>query len=448
MREDFLHFIWRFARFDLRELRTTTGARLSIQDFGRHNTDGGPDFSNGQVRIEGMQWAGNVEIHVNASDWYAHGHQTDPAYDGVVLHVVYDEDRPVFRPNGERIPCLELRGRVHPGLLSSYHRLTHSATWVPCQHRLFRVGETVRSATLDAVLTERLADRADRFRKRWEYTGRDWEEAYYQSLARALGGRVNADAMDMLARSLPLRTLLKHKHSLLQLEALLFGQSGLLPEAAEGETAYVTLLRREYSLLRTKYELRPLPRAAWRYLRLRPNNFPTVRIAQFATMLHRTGQLFGKTLAAASARELMNMFAVKLSNYWRTHYRFGKETAAAERSLGATTIRSVLINTAVPALIAYGKAREDERYRDRAHTLLAELPPEDNRPLRKWAELGWPAGNAAESQALLQLKAEHCDRSRCLECPVGQDVLANTYGEDDAPLLSVNEQTVVYGGLT
>lgn len=446
MREDFIHFLWRQVRFDLRELTTTTGATISIQDFGLHNKDAGPDFHRGQVRIDGMQWAGNIEMHVKASEWYDHGHDTDPAYDNVILHVVLEEDRPVFRRNGDRIPCLELAGRIPAGIMNSYWRMMNNENWISCQFQLQQINEPARRAWLDQLIRQRMQQRARRFSERMIDNHRDWEEAFYQSLARALGGRVNADAMDMLARSIPLRVLLKHKHSLLQLEALLFGQSGLLPEPADGEDAYLTLLRREYALLRVKHGLRPLPAAAWRYLRLRPNNFPTIRIAQLAAMLHRTGQLFGKSLAAADAKELCNMFEVKLSNYWRSHYRFGKEGKAGERRLGTSTVHSILINTIAPALIAYGDQRGEERFRERAFGLLRELPAEENLVTRKWAELGWAAADAADSQALLELKTSYCDQKRCLDCAIGCHLLAQPYTrEEDGPLLTLNEQAQVYG---
>lgn len=446
MREDFLHFLWRQARFDLRDLTTTTGAALSIQDFGLHNKDAGPDFHRGQVRINGMQWAGNIEIHVKASEWYEHGHDTDPAYDNVILHVVLEEDRPVYRRNGERIPCLELVGRIPEGIMNSYWRLMHNENWIACQHQLHGIDGPARRAWLDQLLRQRMNERARQFSERMLTNHRDWEEAFYQSLARALGGRVNAEAMDMLARSVPLRVLLKHKHSLLQLEALLFGQSGLLPEPAGEEHEYISLLRREYALLRVKHGLVPLPVAAWRYLRLRPNNFPTIRIAQLAAMLHRTGQLFGKSLAAADARELCNMFEVKLSNYWRSHYRFGKEGNAGERRLGTSTVHSILINTIAPALIAYGEQRADERFGERAFGLLRDLPAEDNLVIRKWAALSWAAADAADSQALLALKTSYCDRKRCLECAIGCQLLARPYTrEEDGPRLTLNEQAQVYG---
>ncbi|NJC27296.1 DUF2851 family protein [Neolewinella antarctica] len=445
MREDFIHFLWRQARFDLRQLKTTTGAPISVQHFGEHNHDAGPDFSSGQIRIDGMQWAGNVEMHVNASEWYEHGHDTDLAYDNVILHVVYEEDRPVYRTNGQRIPCLELHGRIPPGIYQSYWRLLHNEYWIPCEHQLHLVDEPTKRQWIDNILHERLRAKSERILERLAANGRDWEETFYQFLARALGGRVNADAMEMLARSLPFRVLLKHKHSLVQLEALFFGQSGLLPEKCTGEEAYVTLLRREYALLKAKHGLRPIPTTAWRYLRLRPNNFPTIRIAQLSTMVYRTGQLFGKSLAAADAKELANMFEIELSNYWRTHYRFGKEGQAGRRRLGTDMINSILINTVAPALVAYSRHRSDARYYDRATDLLRTLPAENNKVMRKWSQLGLAPNNAGNSQALLELKTSYCAKTRCTDCAIGCQLLAASYdNRGTEPLLSLNEQAQVY----
>lgn len=447
MREDFIHYLWRQARFDLRQLSTTTGQSVSIQDFGRHNHDAGPDFLAGQVRLNGQQWAGNIEMHVKASDWYAHRHETDPAYENVILHVVYEEDKAVFRANGERIPCLELRGRVPYGLIKTYFHLSNNEYWIPCQNQLHKVDEVVKRKWLSTLLNKRVSERARRFALRMEHTHRDWEEAFYQSLARAMGGKVNADAMDMLARSVPLRVLLKHKHSLLQLEAILFGQSGLIPAPEAEEDNYIALLRREYTLLRTKYELRPLPVASWKYMRLRPANFPTVRIAQLAAMLHQTGQLFGKSLAAADTRELMNMYSVKLSNYWREHFRFGRQSKeSGSRKLGLSSIRSILINTVVPAMLAYAEQRGVARYREQALAILNDLPPENNAILRQWNHLGLVAENAADSQALLELKTNYCGPKNCLNCAIGCALLDRPHqGPEDLPLLTLNEEAVVYG---
>ena len=436
MREDFLQYLWRLARFDLRELRTTEGERISIQDFGVLNRGAGPDFGQARVRVAGMQWAGQVEVHVSSSEWYAHGHQEDPRYDSVILHVVHEEDRPVFRRDGSRIPCLELRGRIPPGLMNSYWRLMHQEHWVPCMPQLHKVGAAVRTLWLERLAVERLEERSSRFLTYLEDCGNDWEAAFYRSLARSLGGRVNGEAMEMLAASLPLRVLQKHRHSLLQLEALLFGQSGLIPKAPpQGgeEAAYVSLLRREYQLLRAKYDLLPLPVTVWRYLRLRPGNFPTVRIAQLATLLYRSAQLFGKSLAAAGVEELRNMFEVQLSNYWTEHHRFGgRSKRRSKRRLGSGMVDNIIINTIVPAQTAYGLRREDDRYRRRALDLLQVLPPETNSITRGWRRAGVEARSAAESQALLQLKQDYCSVPRCTECAIGHVLLSRPGAADAA----------------
>ena len=445
MREDFLHYLWRLARFELRELRSTAGEPIIIQQFGTHNTNAGPDFDDARLRIDGLQWAGKVEMHLRSSEWYAHGHDQDPAYDGVILHVVLEEDEIVYRRDGSRIPCLELRERIPPGVRNTYWRLMHNANWVPCEGQLLNVPAPTRSVWLQRVLVERLARKSATFEEQLVSSQRDWESAFYQATARTLGGKVNSEAMEMLARSVPLRVLLKHKHSLLQLEALLFGQSGLLPEPTPEEEGYVTRLRREYQLLATKYGLRPLPLSSWRFLRMRPNNFPTVRIAQLACLYHRSGQLFGKALAAADAGELRAMFVVSLSNYWRTHYRFGGEpTKPSERRLGKATVDALLINAIVPAYFTYGRLRQDDRYRDRALGVLEALPAERNVVIRNWEKIGWPATNAADSQALLELKQHYCTPTRCMSCAVGCAILQRPGPDTERTPPLIEEPPVPY----
>lgn len=440
MREDFLHYVWRHGRFDLRELTTTEGETIDIQQIGRHNTDAGPDFSAARIRIGGIQWAGPVEIHPYSHEWYEHGHQDDPAYQNVILHVVLEESQPVYRHNGQRIPCLELKRRIPAGLIHSYWRLMHNEHWIPCQYQLQSVPADIRATWLELLLDQRLARRAKEMQGRLENSQRDWESLFYQSLARSLGGRVNADAMDMLARAVPLRLILRHQHSLLQVEALLFGQANLIPEDCTDE--YAILLRREYQLLATKYDLRPLPAAVWRYLRLRPANFPTLRIAQLARFMTTGGQAFSKILVAANPRELQEMFTVELSNYWRNHYRFGKQVERSKRRLGTQTIQSILINTVVPMLELYGQLRDKELPRTKARSILRELPPEDNSILRQWAKLGWRADSAAASQSLLELQRQYCYPKRCLDCSIGAAILDRK--DTPPPRLTINESARLY----
>lgn len=439
MREDFIHYLWRLGRFDLRHLKTTEGETIHIQRFGTHNTHAGPDFSSAHLRISGIQWVGNVEMHLKASHWYEHGHQDDPAYDSVILHVVMEEDRPVFRRNGERIPCLELKGRIPPDLAHTYWRMLNNEYWIACQHQLHRVPTLVKTAWFDRLSAERLDHKTSAIEEKLAASQRDWEEIFYQYIARSLGGKINSHAMEMLARSLPLRILLKHQHSRLQTEALLFGQAGLLPQQSDED--YPKQLAREYQVLATKYKLQALPSTVWRYLRLRPANFPEIRIAQLACLLTNTGQLFGKTLAAANIQELENMYDLGLSNYWQTHYRFGRETKRQGRKLGSTSIRNIIINAVVPFCYLYGQLRADERYQEKALHFLRALPAEENAVLNQWKALGIEIEDAARSQALLELKQAYCDQSRCLSCAIGCAILGR---EGEMPLLSVNEESLVY----
>jgi len=421
MREEFLHFLWRFRRFDNHDLKTTTGEALTILQPGRYNRDSGPDFLDARLRIGETLWAGNVELHLQASGWQSHGHQRDPAYENVILHVVLDEDQVIFRKSGARIPCLELRGRIPAKVWSRYRFLVNNDTWVPCQSQLPEVPAVSIYAWLDRLSAERLEQSTGAIRERLAANQGDWENTFYQFLARNFGLKVNAEPFDRLARSLPIRLLWKHRHNLLQLEALLFGQSGLL--AGDFRDAYPQKLQKEYAHLRRKYDLEPLPTHNWKFMRLRPANFPTLRIAQLATLIHQSDHLLSKVLAARTVSELENMFDVKLSNYWKHHYRFGHPSQRRPKKLGQTAVRLLVINTFAPFLFLYGQLNGFPQYQERALQLLEALPPEDNHVIRRWKSIGLTARSAQDSQALLQLKKYYCDRKACLDCAVGNVIL-------------------------
>lgn len=432
MQEDFLHFVWRLRRFRFQNLLTTTGEPLEIIDLGQHNQHAGPDFLNARIRIDGTLWAGNVEMHLRSSQWYTHQHEQDPNYENVILHVVLDEDELVQHPDGERIPCLNLRPYLPAGLAQKYLRLLHSEHWIPCQLQLYQVPDIKRELWLDRLLVERLEQRTHQLRERLLQNKNDWEETFYQSLAWGMGLRVNADAFLMLAESLPLKTLLRHKNSLTQLEALLFGQAGLL----EGEFTdeYPRRLQQEYGLLRAKFKLQPISANHWKFMRMRPANFPTVRIAQWATLLFRTGQLFSKMLVAKTVSEIENAFVVELSNYWQTHYRFDKSSTKRNKALGRARVHLLIINIITPFLFLYGKERGMDHYQERALQLLEEIPAEKNHILRQWEHLGLKAKQAAQGQALLFLKQHYCDQRRCLDCAVGCHILNRTAGAEEDPV--------------
>ncbi len=433
MKEDFLHFVWRLRRFRQKGLQTTTGDAVEVLVPGQHNHNAGPDFLDARIRIGGTLWAGNVEMHLRSSQWLAHGHETDPNYDNVILHVVLEEDVVICHSDGVRIPCLNLRPYLSPSLAHQYLRLLHSEDWIPCQPQLHRVPDINRQIWLDRLLVERLEHRTQQLAERLKKNQQDWEETFYQRFAWALGLRVNADAFLMLAESLPLKVLLRHRDSLRQLEALLFGQAGLLEEEFADE--YPRLLQQEYLFLRKKFGLEPISANHWKFMRMRPANFPTVRLAQWATLLFRTGQLFGKMLVAQNVREIENALVVELSNYWQTHYRFDKESVKNPKRLGKARIHLLIINIIAPFIFFYGKERGEDQYQERALRLLEEVPTEKNQVLKQWEQIGIKAEQAAQGQALLHLKQQYCDKRRCLECAFGAQLLKRPLrAEEEAEL--------------
>lgn len=421
MREDFLHFLWRWRRFDAQNLATTDGQPLEILHPGEPNPHAGPDFFNARIRLDGTLWAGNVEIHLQASDWLAHRHDADPAYENVVLHVVFDEDQRLRRPNGEALPCLALRNRIPPQLLEKYLRLDHERAWIPCERSFFSVPEIVRHNWFDRLLVERLEEKTAAVAQAVEAADRHWEEAFYRVLARNFGITVNAQPFEALARSLPLRLLAKHKDHLFQLEALLFGQAGFLSEPLYD--TYPRELAREYRFLQHKYGLSPLPAGQWKFFRLRPAGFPTIRLAQLAALLHRPDQLFSQLLAAPDTAAAEQLFVADISEYWCTHFRFDKSSPRRVKSLGREFVHLLLINTVAPFLFHYGRTQGRTELQDRALRLLDALPPETNTVVDAWSARGQPASSAAHTQALLHLKTRYCDAKRCLECAIGNAIL-------------------------
>lgn len=421
IREDLLHYLWKTKRFDVRNLRTTTGEAIEIQEFGKHNPNAGPDFLNAKIKIGETLWAGNVEMHVLASDWLKHEHSSDAAYENVILHVVLNEDIPIQRASGARIACLEMRSRIPQKLAANYQQLMHTEAWIPCANQFGEVSEMTKYFWLDRLLVERLEQKTDRIEARLKANQYDWEETFYQVLARNFGVKVNSDAFERLAESLPLLTLAKHKNQLFQLEALLFGQSGLLDK--EFEEAYPNQLKQEYQFLQKKYQLTPMRVVNWHFLRLRPANFPSIRIAQFALLIYQSTHLFRKILDAENAKQIKALFQVKLGEYWQTHYVFDKISVARKKTLGDSTIRLILINTVAPFLFLYGVQKDDDTYQKRALELLETLKPETNTIITGWKNLGMKVESAYQTQALIQLKNTYCSEKRCLECAIGNAIL-------------------------
>ncbi len=421
MTEDFIHFIWKFRLFNQMELKTAEGESITIISPGIHNKDAGPDFENVKIKIGDTLWAGSAEIHINSSDWEKHRHSTDKAYDNVVLHVVYEYDKPVLRSDGTEPPTLEIKQYIKPGVEKRYKELMENLTWIPCEKQICRVDDIYVQNWLQRVLVERLEEKSkDVLKLADEYKG-SWDDTFYILLARNFGFKVNALPFELLARSLPRQILSKHKDSALQTEALLFGQSGLLEDVSDD---YTGLLAAEYGFLQKKYQLKPLEPYLWKFLRMRPQNFPTLRLAQFAALILKSSHLFSKVLEMKEEKKISELFRdLPVSPYWESHYRPGKTATRVSSQLGQESINNILLNTVALTLFSYGKYIDDDALVQRSVSILESLPFEMNNITRRFKDIGIRQGSAGNSQALLQLKKTWCDRKNCLLCAVGAKII-------------------------
>lgn len=422
MQEDFLYYIWKLQYFDKKDLTTSQGESLTIFQPGTRNDHAGPDFLNGKLTINDVTWHGHIELHINASDWYAHQHQKDKAYDNVILHVVWNHDKDIQQHDGTIMPTLALQDRVAPQLYQRYQRLVQNQTPIPCAKQLPQVTSLVKAAMLDKALFQRLTHKNNLVYRLLEDNKGDWEETAYQLLAYNFGFKVNSHALLTLALHLPLKAVAKHADRLLAIEALLLGQAGLLN--AKEQDDYLATLRKEYDHLAHKYQLPvgKLQESQWKFFRLRPANFPTIRIAQFAQLLHHNPGIFA-LLVNTPTETLRKQLAVVQSAYWRDHYQFGKPSQAKVPGLGKASIENILINTVVPLLVAYGKAKDEQDYVDRAVAILQHLPAEHNKITRHWEAVGVKVKSAFDSQALIELFNNFCTKKQCLSCDIGVAVV-------------------------
>ncbi len=424
MTEEFLHHIWKFRLFDQLELKTTKGEIIEIQKTGEHNFDAGPDFFNGKIKVGATLWAGNVEVHINSSDWKRHLHQNDKAYDNIILHVVNNADTVLQRSTGEEIPTLEIKNRIHKKLYQNYLDFKSSNDWIPCEKQIASVPEFIINSTKDKLLLERLERKSKSILNSLELNNNNWEETFYLSLARNFGFKTNAEPFELLAKSIPSIVLGKHKSSLLQLEALLFGQAGMLFEHFSEK--YPQQLQNEYAFLKQKFKLQPIEKHLWKYLRLRPINFPSIRIAQFANLIHNSSHLFSKILELENASELKKIMNVSASEYWESHFMLDRISNKKPKHLGEEAINNIIINTIVPFLFVYGKQKDDEKYIARALQFLEQTAGESNSIIQKWNKTGVSTKTAHSTQALLQLKNEYCNHKKCLNCSIGNYLLKNS----------------------
>lgn len=425
MPETLLYFLWQFQYFDNASLITSAGESIQVLHPGFRNDDSGPDFANARLIINEVEWAGTVEIHTRTSDWLAHRHQRDRAYDNVILHVVWEDDRTaadqrLIRTDGTPLPTLELRHRTDHTLLSRYEALSVSADAIACAGQFRAVHPLKQTSMLDKAMLQRLERKAAEVKALFMAANQDWEETTYRLLARNFGFRINAEPMAQLARAVPLKALLKHRDAVMQVEAMLFGTAGLL-DAADETDEYRENLRREYRFLAAKYHLteNQVPAHNWKWGRLRPANFPTLRLAQFAQLVATAGSLFSLLVESDDAPMLAKALQVAPTAYWQQHYRFGKPTDKGAPALGITSAENIIINTVVPLLAAYAHHREQPAYIDRAIALLEQLPAEQNRITGGWSDLGLSVRTAFDSQASIELFNEFCVVKKCLNCQIG-----------------------------
>ncbi|MEL6606676.1 MAG: DUF2851 family protein [Bacteroidota bacterium] len=422
MQEDFLYYLWKLQYFEKKGLTTCYGEPLTVLQPGTRNEHAGPDFLNGKITINDVTWHGHVEMHINASDWYAHRHQKDKAYENVILHVVWNHDKDIQQLDGTIMPTLVLKDKVKPGLYRQYQELLHNHDTILCAKHLPQVPDLVKASMLDKALFQRLTNQHNLVYRLLEENKGDWEETAYQLLANNFGFKVNSAALLALAKDLPLQVITKQSDQLLSIESLLLGQAGLLQQ--EEVDDYLAALRKEHQYLAHKYQL-PVDKMhsnQWKFFRLRPANFPTIRIAQLAQLLHQHPNIFD--LLVNTPTEILRIkLAVLQSAYWQDHYQFVKASKTKIPGLGKASIENILINTVVPLLVAYGKAKDEQDYIDRAVAILQHLPAEYNAITRHWEEVGIRVKSAFDSQALIELFNNFCSQKQCLACNIGTTIL-------------------------
>lgn len=423
MTEAFLHYIWQHQLLG-DGLTTTDGQPVVCHRAGELNRDSGPDFIGAHLNIGGVEWVGNVELHIHTSDWKAHRHSQDPAYNNLLLHVVYEHDCEIRQQDG-RVPLtLELKPYLHPSLVANYDSLMapEAGLDIPCARQLSEVPQFIVSSTIERLAMERIESKADIVHRLLEDSRGGWEQACYWLLARYFGGKVNAFAFELLAKATDQRLLARWKDDPQRLEALLMGQAGLLEGYFEDE--YPRRLQADYEALRSGSALQPLGGQMWKFHRIRPSGFPTIRISQFAALVCRSSNLFATLLETTDVKQIENLFDIQASEYWDNHYQFDVATkTSSHKRMGRSQVHMLIINAWVPLLYVYGSTHGQQQYKDQAVGLLEQLPPEDNVYIRKWRQVGLEPESAANSQALLQLYTKYCTSRRCLECRIGYQIL-------------------------
>ena len=420
--EKLMQYVWKHRLWRSEDMVTNTGKKVRVVDPGLLNTDAGPDFFNAKIEIDGHMWVGNVEMHYRATDWKRHRHDSDKAYDSVILHVVAKDDAPVRRTNGELIPQLVLE--VSPQFNADYASLVGATIEVPCATKIKQVPHLTIVEWVEGLAFERLHGKVERIHQLLDSFNGSWEDVCYVTLARNFGFGINNDAFERLARRTPLRLLGKHSESVPQIEALLFGQAGMLEAQKPGMDSYYNQLCTEYAFLSNKFQLTPMEKESWKLFRIRPQNFPYRRIAMLAQFIEGGFRMMNRILEAEGEKEMRALFEVELSGYWIKHYTFGKPNERATATLSRSSIDIILINTVAPLLYAYGELTGNYEMTDKAIKLLEDLRAESNSIVSHFVAYGIDCPDALTSQALVQLKREYCDARKCIYCKIGHHLLS------------------------
>ncbi len=436
MKEELLQYFWQNKIFRHHKLKTTDGRNIRIINPGMMHHNAGPDFKQAVIRINDIVWAGDVEIHVNGSDWYRHHHQQDNKYLSVILHVVYNADMEIVRKDNEMIPTLELKGYIPEGILEEYKKLSLSTNEVPCGNSVASISELTLTSIISSKAVDRLIRRQEQLFRQLKKCSDDWYELTYRTLAINFGFKINSTAFELLAQSLPYKILQRHSDSRLQTYALIFGQAGLLnsnythdTKKTETQDDYLNQLRKEYEYLSYKYKLTPIPPELWNLLRLRPINFPGIRLAQFSELLFSCNDLLHELIVNYEIQNIQKNFCnINPHEYWNTHFQLGKPTQRHSARIGRNSINLIFINTIAPLMFTFGSFSGNERLKSNALEILEDLPSEDNHITRLFCAHSFPHSSALFSQGMLELYSSFCKTKKCYGCPIGQYVVTNLYG--------------------
>ena len=420
MKEDFLHYVWQYKKFDISNLTTVSGELLTISHSGNYLQQAGPDFFNAQIILGNQKWAGNVEIHLKSSDWYLHHHEKDANYENVILHVVWEHDTPVFRKDNSEIPVLELKNYLFKKDLENYQALASLKSWIYCESQISMIDSFVLQNWQERLVVERLERKYVPIEQLLVETENNWEAVLFCTLAKNFGLNTNAETFLKIAKSIPFSIVRKESSEVENLESLFLGTADLFPVAIQDN--YTKNLKNRFEYISQKHKLKKIIIAPVQFFKHRPDNFPTIRLAQLAMLYHKQQNLFSKVIACKTLNELHQLFEITISDYWQNHYQFDKESPKKKKQFSKSFIDLLVINAIVPIQFAYGKSQGKEAS-ESLLDLLREIAAEKNIIIEKFSNFGIKAKNAFETQSLLQLKNEYCNRSKCLQCAVGIQLL-------------------------